>query len=137
MRSSVLGACLLVGGLVAAAALSARADTAAEWICDGARNNAEHIQCADREFRKHDAEMLRVYNQLVKTSDAVTQRAFGPPPRVALKSSQAAWLAFRDANCHWKATAFYGGSAQSVIRVSCLAIATRDRVEELKAAAPE
>lgn len=137
MRSRVLGACLLVGGLGTAAALSARAEATAEWICDQSRNNAEHIQCADREFRKYDAEMVRAYNQLLKTSDPVAQRAYGPPPREALKSAQAAWLAFRDTNCHWKATAFYGGSAQSVIRASCLAIATRDRVEELKAAGPE
>ena len=110
----------------------AQAADPAPWVCDDAPNNAAHIQCADREFKKHDAELNKVYNQLLRQADNEAEPGYGPPPREALLQAQRAWLTFRDANCHWKATTFYGGSQQAVIRVSCLALATRDRVEELK-----
>lgn len=110
----------------------AQAAEPAPWVCDDAPNNAAHIQCADREFKKHDAELNRVYRQLLAQTDNTPEAAYGPPPRAALKQSQRAWLMFRDTNCHWDATTFYGGSQQAVIRISCLAIATRDRVDALK-----
>jgi uncharacterized protein YecT (DUF1311 family) len=112
----------------------ASATAAEEWICDKAMSNAETRQCADREFRKHDAELNRLYKRLLKDAESMgdVQQGYGVPPLEALKQAQRAWIAFRDANCHWKSTSFYGGTGQSVIMSSCLAIATRDRVEELK-----
>jgi uncharacterized protein YecT (DUF1311 family) len=126
-----LPALLLAGFLALAPA--ARADEA--WICDTAKDNAEHIVCADREFQAHDAELNRVYQTLLKAAagDTQPQYGYGPPPYMALKQAQRAWVAFRDSNCHWKATQFYGGTEQAVIMASCRAIATRDRVAELKA----
>jgi uncharacterized protein YecT (DUF1311 family) len=105
-----------------------------EWICDKAMSNAETRQCADREFKKHDAELNRLYKKLLENAadQGDVQQGYGVPPLEALKQAQRAWVAFRDANCHWKSTSFYGGTGQSVIMSSCLAIATRDRVEELK-----
>jgi len=126
-----LPAFLLAGFLVLTPA--AQADDS--WVCDNARDNAEHIQCADREFRAQDAELNRVYQSLLKAAagDTTPQHGYGPPPFMALKDAQRAWVAFRDSNCHWKATQFYGGTEQAVIMASCRAIATRDRVAELKA----
>jgi uncharacterized protein YecT (DUF1311 family) len=111
----------------------AHAAEPAPWVCDDAPNNAVHIQCADREFRKHDAELNKIYRQLLVQADNELEPGYGPPPRAALEQAQRAWLTFRDADCHWNATAFYGGTQQSVLRISCLAVATRDRVEELRA----
>lgn len=113
--------------------LPAQGDELAPWVCDSARNNAEHIQCADREFKKYDADLNKVYNQLLAQADGRPEPGYGPPPLEALKQSQRAWLVFRDSNCHWKATSFYGGTQQAVIRVSCLALATQARVDELRA----
>ena len=122
--------CALAGALLI---LPAAAAEPTPWVCDNAPNNAEHVRCADREFKKHDAELNQVYDQLLRQSDDRPEPGYGPPPREALKQSQRAWLSFRDTNCHWKATTFYGGTQQAVIRSSCLALATRDRVDELKA----
>lgn len=107
----------------------------AEWVCDRARNNAEHLQCADREFKKHDAELNQVFKELLKAAadQGDTAPGYGPPPLPALREAQRAWVTFRDANCHWKSTSFYGGSGQGVIFASCRALMTRDRVAELKA----
>lgn len=114
-------------------ATDARASDA--WVCDSSANNAEHVQCADREFHKYDAELNQVYGVLAKAAlgDNKLQHGYGPPPFNALRDAQRAWIAFRDTNCHWKSTAFYGGSEQAVIVASCRALATRDRVVELKA----
>jgi uncharacterized protein YecT (DUF1311 family) len=126
-----LPAFLLAGFLALAPA--AQADDA--WVCDSAKDNAEHIACADREFRAQDVQLNLVYRSLLKAAigDTTPLRGYGPPPYMALKQAQRAWLAFRDSNCHWKATQFYGGTEQAVIMASCRAIATRDRVAELKA----
>ena len=51
-----------VFGLMLLAALPARAES--EWVCDNARDNAAHVACADRELKKHDAELNRVYQDL-------------------------------------------------------------------------
>lgn len=125
-------ALFLFAGLFALAS-SARAEEA--WICDTAKDNADHIACADREFRLHDAELNKVYQSLLKTAlgDVKSLHGYGPPPYMALKDAQRAWTAYRDSNCHWKSTQFYGGTEQAVIMASCRAIATRDRVNELKA----
>lgn len=115
-------------------ALAAPASAGEEWICDKANSNAEHLQCADREYRKHDAELNAVYKALLKESEGQNDPlpGAGPPPLQALKEAQRAWVSYRDANCRWKASSFYGGSGQPVIMMSCLAITTRDRVKELR-----
>ena len=124
-------------GLMLLAALPARAES--EWVCDNAPDNATHVACADRELKKSDAELNRVYQNLMRTlsADSKPINGYGTDPATALRESQQAWVAFRDKNCHWKATAFYGGSGQLVIGVSCLAVATRARVKELQDFAQE
>jgi len=126
-----LTAFILAGYLLLAPA----AHAGEAWPCDNAPDNAAHITCADREFIVQDAEMNRVYKDLLKAAlgDTFAQSGYGPPPYMALKTAQRAWVAYRDTNCHWKSTQFYGGTEQAVIMASCRAIATRDRVGELKA----
>lgn len=124
---------LLLIAALALVAPTAHADDA--WICDTSKDNADHIACADREFHAQDAELNRVYQSLLKTAlgDTKPLHGYGPPPYMALKDAQRAWVAYRDSNCHWKSTQFYGGTEQAVIMASCRALATRDRVNELKA----
>lgn len=106
-----------------------------EWVCDSASDNAQHIQCADQEFRRFDAELNRLYQVLLQYAGEYNepQAGYGVPPVPALQNAQRAWVVFRDANCHWKASGFYGGSGQAVIVADCRAQMTRDRVNEFKA----
>jgi uncharacterized protein YecT (DUF1311 family) len=78
--------------------------------------------------------MSRSYGELVQRAKAVnmTEKGYGPPPLDALQQSQRAWLAFRDADCHWKSTSFYGGTGQAAIAANCRAVMTRDRATELR-----
>jgi uncharacterized protein YecT (DUF1311 family) len=104
------------------------------WPCDQANTTVDMISCAEREFRKHDADMSRAYRELVDRAKTMNtpEQGYGPPPLDALQQSQRAWLAFRDADCHWKSTSFYGGTGQAVIAANCRAVMTRDRAAELR-----
>lgn len=125
-------------GIVAAVFLLAwsahGAPTQAPWPCDRARTTVDMISCADRELRKHDANMARAYRALTERAKSMntSEPGYGPPPLDALQQSQRAWLAFRDADCHWKSTSFYGGTGQAVIAANCRAMMTRDRAAELQ-----
>ena len=125
-------------GIIAALSLLAwtadGASAKAPWPCDKAKTTADMISCADRELRKHDAEMARSYRALTERSKTMNtpEPGYGPPPLDALQQSQRAWLAFRDADCHWKSTSFYGGTGQAVIAANCRAVMTRDRAAELR-----
>jgi uncharacterized protein YecT (DUF1311 family) len=104
------------------------------WPCDKAKTTVDMISCADRELRKHDTEMARTYRMLTERAKTMNapEPGYGPPPLDALQQSQRAWLAFRDADCHWKSTSFYGGTGQAVIAANCRAVMTRDRAAELR-----
>jgi uncharacterized protein YecT (DUF1311 family) len=119
-------------GLTIAFSYQAVAET--DQLCDKAPDNAKFLECADRELKKADAELNRVYGALLKRvsegSEAVP--GYGTDPATALREAQRAWITFRDKNCHWKSTSFYGGSGQSTIVAGCLVAVTRARVAELK-----
>jgi uncharacterized protein YecT (DUF1311 family) len=128
LRSGIIAALFFLAG-------SAQSAPVVEaWPCDNATTTVDMVSCAEREFRKHDADMSRSYGELVQRAKAVnmTEKGYGPPPLDALQQSQRAWLAFRDADCHWKSTSFYGGTGQAVIAANCRAVMTRDRATELR-----
>jgi uncharacterized protein YecT (DUF1311 family) len=106
------------------------------WVCDAATNNAQHLDCAGRELKKHEAELRLVLGRaMAQAADAGPAiSGYGPPPAEALQQAQRAWVEFREKNCHWKSTSFYGGTGQAVIAASCRALMTRDRVAEIRAA---
>jgi uncharacterized protein YecT (DUF1311 family) len=110
------------------------APAGAPWPCDKAKTTVYMISFADRELSKHDAAMTRTYRALAERAKSMNtpEQGYGPPPLDALQQSQRAWLAFRDADCHWKSTSFYGGTGQAVIAANCRAIMTRDRSAELR-----
>ncbi len=60
--------------------------------------------------------------------DGITERAVSVP---ALEAAQAAWLAYRDAQCEYVGSTFGGGSGTGIAITSCRIELTRDRIEEL------
>ena len=93
-RSSVI---LLAGFLVAASA--AHAESAGDWYgeeyqaCrDG--NTRDIVMCLDKRVKAWDARVDVAFKKLVGMTAEKNRRA-------ALKTSQALWLKFRDANCKW------------------------------------
>jgi uncharacterized protein YecT (DUF1311 family) len=81
--------------------------------------------CAGAEYQKADAELNRVYKQLMATLEDREYEAL-------LKTAQQAWLKYRDAHCDFEAFANRGGTIYPVVRRSCLAAMTRARAKELR-----
>ena len=86
-------------------------------------------RCAADEYKKADAELNKVYQQLVPKLEGEHKEK--------LKVAQRAWIAFRDAHCEYEAFAFDGGSMQPLIRYSCLEAVTRERTKQLRGALQE
>ena len=92
--------------------------------CADAQTQSAMNQCAIDEYKKADAELNRVYQQLLPKLEATHQEK--------LKAAQRAWISFRDADCEYEAFAFEGGSMQPLIRYSCLEAATKTRTNQLR-----
>jgi uncharacterized protein YecT (DUF1311 family) len=91
--------------------------------CPEARTQADLNVCADSKYTKADAELNRVYQELMRASGGRDQK---------LKSAQLAWLKFRDAQCDYEASFNEGGSMQPMTYSFCLADVTKARTKQLR-----
>ena len=108
----------------AAVATTTQDDVDAEDPCPEARNQFELNGCAARARDKADAELNKVYRELMKDT--------GTTERAKLKSAQLAWIKFRDAHCDYKTIGNKGGSIYPMVYSFCLAGVTNARVKELQ-----
>lgn len=105
--------------------LFSTATLAEEVDCKTAVTTAEMRRCANDRYQAADAELNRVYRQLsAQLSDK---------RREQLKQAQRAWLAFRDKNAAFVASAFEGGTMYPILELSELTSMTTRRAEQLKA----
>jgi len=92
--------------------------------CAGLTTQSEMNRCAEDEYRKTDAELNRVYPQVMSKLE--------PDHRERLKIAQRAWLTFRDAHCDCEAFTFNGGSLQPLSYYFCLNATTKERITQLR-----
>lgn len=92
--------------------------------CSGLTAQSEMNRCAQDEYRKVDAELNRVYQQVMSKLE--------PDHRERLKIAQRAWITFRDAHCDCEAFTFNGGSMQPLSYYSCLSATTKERITQLQ-----
>lgn len=104
--------------------------------CGNAQSTYEINACADKEFSSADAELNAAYQAALK---AVPQFAAGEKPydarswEQALRASQRAWVAYRDAECKDHVAMFWtGGSGASADIIGCMTEMTRARTKRLK-----
>ncbi len=90
-----------------------------------AQTQAEMNQKANNDYQKVDAELNKVYKQLMQTLEG--------NERQLLIKAQKDWLKFRDSHCQFEASEFKGGSIQPLMRSTCLTECTRNRIDDLKA----
>ncbi len=95
-----------------------------ESPCAEAGTQYEMNQCAHKEFTTADAELNKVYAELVAKLD-VKRRA-------RLKESEQAWIKYRDANCEYESSQYEGGTMRPMVHSFCLARMTAARTGELK-----
>jgi uncharacterized protein YecT (DUF1311 family) len=85
-------------------------------------------QQAARIFEKADAELNRVYKQLIDTLEKLSDKK-----RVTLlRDNQRAWLKYRDTLAQYDAYEMYGGSAYPLLYSGSMASTTKLRTQELK-----
>ncbi|MDX6385259.1 MAG: hypothetical protein QOK48_2832 [Blastocatellia bacterium] len=104
---------------------SAFAQGAKKPPCSDADTQAEMNICAGKEYKAADADLNRVYQQLVAKLE--------PEEKAQLKDVQTSWLKYRDSNCGFVADQYKGGSIRPMILGLCLADVTHNRTAELKA----
>lgn len=92
--------------------------------CPGSNTQFELNQCAARARDRADAELNKVYGQLMK--------AAGTTERVKLRAAQLAWIKFRDTHCDYESVGNKGGSIYPMVVSFCLAKVTDDRVKQLQ-----
>jgi uncharacterized protein YecT (DUF1311 family) len=103
---------------------STSAAQAKKQPCANAQTQSEMNQCAIDEFRKADAELNGIYQQLLLKTDRQEK----------LKAAQRAWIAFREADCEYEASESEGGTMEPLLRYSCYGKATKTRLNQLRVA---
>lgn len=108
----------------AAATATEQDDADREDPCPDANNQHELNRCAALARDKADAELNKVYRELIKDTGA-TERA-------KLRAAQLAWIKFRDAHCDYTSVGNKGGTIYPMVVSFCLAGVTNARVKQLQ-----
>lgn len=93
--------------------------------CNSPQNTVEMRFCASEDFAAADKRLNKAYRTLTRRLDA--------DPLAILKTSQRAWIGFRDAECEFQAYWTKGGTASPQVGTLCMAIMTEARVQQLEA----
>jgi uncharacterized protein YecT (DUF1311 family) len=132
MRINSLFATIVCVGLCSAPAWAETVD------CAKAETTVDLTMCAEQDYRKSDDELNRIYDQALasidkRSGDGVMTAAQLKDWKEDLRTSQRAWISFRDADCNrltgWE---WFGGSIAPAAAWNCLSAKTQARSEELK-----
>lgn len=114
---------------------AAKADGKEKIDCENASATAEMNWCAEQEFDAADAELNKVYAEALKS---IPEMASEPPYDAkawegALRASQRAWVAYRDAECDAHVPMFWtGGSGATAEIIGCRTTMTKARTKEIQ-----
>ena len=106
------------------AGVAGQDDADDEDPCPGSNTQFELNQCAARARDKADAELNKVYRELMKDA--------GTTERAKLRAAQLAWIKFRDTQCDYESVGNKGGSIYPMVVSFCLARVTNARVKQLQ-----
>jgi len=95
--------------------------------CEGTETQTEANACARYKYQKADAEMNRIYEQLMSELAGDDDK-----DQQKLRQAQLLWLQYRDANCESEASIYDGGSIRPAVYRLCLASVTQERTRRMK-----
>jgi uncharacterized protein YecT (DUF1311 family) len=127
--SSVLVALTLGSLLAAGGAMAQNVD------CSNAQTTVEINFCAERDLNAADAALNAVYKvALAKIAKSDGEKPYDPQSwEAALRASQRAWVAFRDAECKGlEPMEWSGGTGSGAGVLGCLTRLTHERTQALK-----
>lgn len=94
--------------------------------CTNAQSQAAMNECADKSYKKSDAELNKLYKEIE------AQLKDDPDATKLLVAAQRAWVAQRDAECDFAASGTAGGSAYPMVLTICLDGMTQDRIKDFQ-----
>lgn len=103
--------------------------------CDKAMSTADLNACADKQLARADDELNAIYAKIIKhITDNAGEKPYDEKSwREALKNSQRAWIAFRDADCKGLVPmSWTGGSATSGEVLGCMIDVTNARAKDFQ-----
>lgn len=103
--------------------------------CANAQNTIEINFCADREYAAADAALNDIYKQaLAAIAKSDGEKPYDPKSwEAALRASQRAWIAFRDADCKGlEPMQWSGGTGTTGAVLGCMTQLTQERIRVLK-----
>lgn len=98
---------------------------AAKDSCDNAVSQNEMSACAEDTFARTDKMLNKVYQDTMKGLD--------DHGRDLLKTSERAWVSFRDAECAYQNQSNEGGSIYPMVYAGCQTDLTKARIKQLQA----
>ncbi|TPW29296.1 lysozyme inhibitor LprI family protein [Pararhizobium mangrovi] len=121
--------------------VAAYADDAPKLDCKDPQTQMMMNACAGRDFEGADAALNAVWPKAVaaaRKQDAniadETKASGVPSAEEALRESERAWIAYRDAQCSYEGYAAFGGTMQPMLGTECKTRLTEARIAELKEA---
>lgn len=123
MGTLAFAALVILSFFISTAGLAGDRETADP--CANAESTPEMRDCAGRDYKKADAELNKVYGQVMaKLADA--------GHKAALKNAQQAWIKYRDGQCEFESYLNKGGTLYSVVYTGCLTGITEDKTKDLR-----
>jgi uncharacterized protein YecT (DUF1311 family) len=114
----------LAAALAAAASLASNvAASAADASCKNPKTQPELSACAGKDAQAADAELNRVYGQLIAKYDE--------PNRNALVLAERAWVVYRDVECGYETALSIGGTIHPMVVALCMTAKAKARTREL------
>ena len=92
--------------------------------CANPQNTIEMRECESKNMKEADAELNKIYKQLMSRIDK--------NQKDKLKAAELAWIKYRDAHCEFEASFYEGGTMQPQVHSSCLRAMTEKRTKELQ-----
>ena len=134
MPARLIAVLLSLGIMMATSAPTRAEDAGPPLDCANATATAELNACADKELAAADTELNKVYTKALARIPSIA----GEPPydaksfEAALRKSQHAWVAYRDADCKdLVPMSWAGGTATSGEVLGCMTAMTRARTQVL------
>jgi uncharacterized protein YecT (DUF1311 family) len=114
----------LVAAVAAVASLASNvAASAADASCKNPKTQPELSACAGKDAQAADAELNRVYGQLIAKYDE--------PNRNALVLAERAWIVYRDTECGYETALSIGGTIHPMMVALCMTAKAKARTKEL------
>ena len=93
-------------------------------VCADPQDQATMNQCADKDFKAADAELNAQYRKIIE------RLAGNPDAKQLLVAAQRSWIAYRDAECAFRASGVSGGSIYPFVLLQCTTELTNARIAD-------